>query len=405
MPGQPAISGFRALLRFLRQAAAERALPPLAQAEAARDRRQGLGEDPGADRAIEASVEWLCEAQDRSTSADGGVARHFSLCDGWAPSYPETTGYIVPTMLACAAYFHRPELRDRARRMVDWLVSIQFPEGGFQGGVIGDATVVPVTFNTGQVLLGLAAAHAEFGHEYRSPMQSAAQWLVATQDSDGCWRRHPTPFATHGEKAYETHVAWGLLEADREMPGCGYAEAALRNVRWAVTRQRSNGWFDLCDLSDPTRPLTHTIGYVLRGVLEAYRTSRERFFLDAAVRTAEGILRAIRPDRRLPGRLDADWRGVVGWVCLTGNVQIATCLFMLFRVTGDCRYRDAALAANTFVRRTVAIDGPAATRGGVKGSFPVDGGYGRFMYLSWASKFLIDSNFAELVAQTPTESE
>ena len=404
MPGRTTIPGFRSLLRFLRLAAADRALPPAARAEAARDRREGLGKDPGVDRAIEAAVDWLCEAQDRSLSADGGVARHFSLRSGWSPSYPETTGYIVPTMLACAAHLGRPELRDRAKRMVDWLVSIQFPEGGFQGGVIGETPVVPVTFNTGQILLGLAAAHAEFGAEYRGPMESAAQWLVATQDTDGCWRRHPTPFAAPGEKSYETHVAWGLLEADRQAPGHGYGEAALRNVRWAIARQRSNGWFEACDLSDPTRPLTHTIGYALRGVLEAYRSSRDKFFLDAAVRTAEGILRAIEPDGRLSGRLDAEWRGVASWVCLTGSVQIAACLFMLFQETGDRRYCNAALAANAFVRCTVAIDGPAATRGGVKGSFPVDGGYGRFTYLNWASKFLIDANFAERVIQRPNES-
>ena len=107
------------------------------------------------------------------------------------------------------------EARRRARRMLDWLVSIQLPEGGFQGGTIDHAPVVPVTFNTGQVLLGLAAGVEEFGEAYIEPMRRAADWLVATQDRDGCWRRHPSPFAAPGEKTYETHVAWGLLEADR----------------------------------------------------------------------------------------------------------------------------------------------------------------------------------------------
>jgi hypothetical protein len=46
------------------------------------------------------------------------------------------------------------------------------------------------------------------------------------------------------------------------------------------------------------------------------------------------------------------------------------------------------------------IHGPAETRGGVKGSFPVDGNYGKFEYLSWASKFLIDSLMLEQVVRT-----
>ncbi|MCC6718135.1 MAG: hypothetical protein IT555_09630, partial [Acetobacteraceae bacterium] len=43
----------------------------------------------------------------------------------------------------------------------------------------------------------------------------------------------------------------------------------------------------------------------------------------------------------------------------------------------------------------VRISGDPDQAGGVKGSFPVDGDYGRFEYLNWAAKFFIDSNLAE----------
>jgi hypothetical protein len=68
---------------------------------------------------------------------------------------------------------------------------------------------------------------------------------------------------------------------------------------------------------------------------------------------------------------------------------------LLHRITGERRYAEAAFAANAFVRRTVRLDGPAAIRGAVKGSFPVDGDYGRFQYLNWAAKFLADSLMSE----------
>ena len=45
--------------------------------------------------ALENAISWICRAQDKSISQDGGVARHFSVLDGWGPSYPETTGYII----------------------------------------------------------------------------------------------------------------------------------------------------------------------------------------------------------------------------------------------------------------------------------------------------------------------
>ena len=59
------------------------------------------------------------------------------------------------------------------------------------------------------------------------------------------------------------------------------------------------------------------------------------------------------------------------------------------------RYREAGFAANKFVRRSISYDGPDGVRGGVKGSFPIEGDYGRFEYLNWAAKFFIDSNQAE----------
>ncbi len=370
-------------------------LPVAAKAEHYRDVLGLSSHDPGVERTIEEGIMWLCRAQDSSLSQDGGVARHYSLIDGWGTSYPETTGYIVTTMLRHAKYREDEIVRDRARRMLDWLVSIQLPDGGFQAGLIDSQPIVPSTFNTGQILLGLASGVREFGDVYREAMSRAAEWLVKTQDPDGCWRKCPTPFAAPGEKAYETHVAWGLLEAARCETNRTYVEAALANVQWALRHQRENGWFDHCCLTDPSQPLTHTLGYALRGVLEAHRFTKDPALLHACRKTADGLLTAIQEDGFLPGRLDASWRGTVPWVCLTGTVQIALCWLMLYQDTGEARYRDAAYAANNYVRRTVKIDGLPETRGGVKGSFPVSGRYGTYQFLSWACKFFVDSNMLE----------
>lgn len=369
--------------------------PAAIMAERRHESDQGLGPDPGPERVLRESIGWLCLAQDRSRSADGGVARDYSLIHGWASSYPETTGYIVPTFLHYAERVNSAPIRERARRMADWLVSIQLPGGGFQGGKVDSKPVVPVTFNTGQVLLGLAAAETSLGG-YRPAMQRAADWLVESQDRDGCWRRHPTPFAKAGEKAYETHVAWGLLEAARIEPGRGYADAALANVHWAIGLQRPNGWFDRCCLDDPARPLTHTIGYAMRGVIEAYRYSRHPAFLESALRTADGVLSALRPDGHLPGRLRADWSPAANWVCLTGSAQIAHCWLMLSEFTGDPRYTEAAQKANAFVRRAVRVSGAPEVRGAVRGSYPASGPYGRYQYLNWAAKFLADALMLEI---------
>lgn len=387
---------FRGLLRPIQSAYGYLRLPGWAKSEHRLDSAGLPQADPGAERAVDEAAGWLGRAQDNSTTHDGGVARHYSLLTGWGPSYPETTGYIVPTMLAYAKLRGDEGARQRARRMLDWLVSIQMAEGGFQGGVIGAKPAVPVTFNTGQVLLGLSAGAQAFGAPYRESMSRAADWLLHTQDPDGCWRKHPSPFAAPVERTYDAHVAYGLFEAAGVEPGQGYAEAGLGNVRWALRHQRENGWFDRCCLVDPSQPLTHTLGYALRGVWEAFKFTAERYLLEACLKTAGGLLTAMGSEGFLPGRLRADWRGTDSWSCLTGTVQIAYVWLMLFQHTGQESFRDAACAANRYVRRTMKLGGPPESRGAIKGCFPVYGGYGRYEYLNWACKFFIDSNLLEL---------
>jgi Squalene-hopene cyclase C-terminal domain len=385
----------RGVIDSLRAVPAYLLLPGPAKMAHWRDHFGPPANDLGVERAIEAAVAWLGCAQDNAAPQDGGVARHFSLITGWSASYPETTGYIVPTMLEYARSYGQEAARQRAKRMLDWLVSIQFPNGAFQAGMVDAKPLVPVTFNTGQILLGLASGAHEFRDEYREAMLRAADWLVETQDADGCWRRYPTPFARPGEKTYETHVAWGLLEAARLEPHKPYAAAALANVRWALGFQRESGWFEQCCLTDPSQPLSHTLGYALRGLVEAYRFTREAALLHACQKTADGLLTAVRGDGFLPGRLQADWRGAVRWSCLTGSAQIAICWLLLYQETGKIEYRDAAFAVNRYVRRTMRSDGPPEIRGAIKGSFPIYGDYGPYQYLNWACKFFIDSNLLE----------
>lgn len=369
-------------------------LPKAARLVFKRDAAGLPAHDAGNDACIDAAADWLCRAQDNSASHDDGVSRDFNLMRGWATSYPETTGYIIPTMLAVSRLRQRPDLAERASRMLDWCERIQLPEGGFQGGRIDATPVVPVTFNTGQILIGLAAGVAHF-NRYHEAMHGAARFLRDSLDKDGCWRSHPTPFAEPGEKAYETHVAWGLFEADRVAPGNGYADAGMRQIRWAIGKQQPNGWVSSCCLNNPDAPLTHTLGYFLKGLVEAHRWSQDASVLAAALRTARGLMQAQRTDGGLPGRLCHGFEAAVTWSCLTGNVQIADSWFYLGQLDGDKAMIGAARAANAFVRRTILLEGPDGERGGVKGAFPVQGDYGPYEYLNWAAKFAIDAFMSE----------
>ena len=83
-----------------------------------------------------AALDWLGAAQDRSASADGGAARHYSLVQGWGPSYPETTGYIVPTLLAAGERLGDAALTARGRITCHVVAAapVDFPPAVTPGG-------------------------------------------------------------------------------------------------------------------------------------------------------------------------------------------------------------------------------------------------------------------------------
>ncbi len=140
---------------------------------------------------LRAAIDWLCRAQDvRNGKADsGGVSAGWSFEDGWLPSYPETSGYIVETFLAAARVLDRSDLEDRARRIIDWELSIQLPDGAFPGH-FGEPGSQPVIFNTGQIMHGMLAGFVQLGRtECLESAARAGHWLARHQDADGCWRR------------------------------------------------------------------------------------------------------------------------------------------------------------------------------------------------------------------------
>jgi hypothetical protein len=353
---------------------------------------------------LEAAMQWLCRAQD--ATPDAGVSRSYALRymkshgrSGWLASYPETTGYIIPTFLAYASLTGKSEYRERAIRMAQWEADVQMENGAVQGGVI-DFPPTPAIFNTGQVLFGWAAAYKETGSvAFLRAAQRGADFLVAAMDADGAWRRHGSEYARQGVNVYDARTAWGLLEASRVTNQAAHRDAAVRNLDFVLTKQRSNGWFEECCLDDNTRPLLHTIAYTMEGLLEAGFVLGDERFQGAARQAADALLARQRSDGSLAGRFDDGWNDAARWSCLTGDAQTAIVWLRLFESTGGRRYLDAAKRMSHYLSGTQdlrALD--PGIRGGMKGSQPIWGEYGEYEYLNWAAKFFADALMLEIRA-------
>ncbi len=346
---------------------------------------------------LEETVHWIFRAHDACEK--GGVSRSYSLrqhrryqCTGWLPPYPETTGYIIPTLFEVADVFDWPEARERAERMARWEVDVQMDSGAVRGGTTADEPS-PAVFNTGQVLFGWVRAAEVTGDAlFDEAARKASAFLVDAQDEDGAWRRGASKFAMKGGHVYNARAAWGLACYGRRADDEKALQAACRSADYALSQQNDCGWFDDNCLTDPERPLVHTIAYAAQGVLEIGLLVNQDKYVDAARKTAEAMLPVQREDGFLAGRFDSDWNAGSSWSCLTGNAQMALVWSRLADIDDREDFRQAAQRAVQFVLSTQRLESTdLGVRGGVAGSYPIWGDYGPYEYLNWAAKFLTDA--------------
>jgi len=386
----------RSLAARYRTLLAHPAFNPMGRAELAVE--ASGGHPAGGHRAhLAEAVDWMVRAQD--ATPDDGISRGYSVfyspyfrSRGWQPSYPETTGYIIPTLLEAAHHLARPELVERALRAARWEISIQLPSGAVQGGVIGEGRT-PAIFNTGQVMFGWLAAFETTGEaQYADALRRAGRYLVSVIDAEGRWIKGESDFARKDATLYNARVAWAMAEAGAALSEPGFTDAAARNLRMVARQQQRNGWFPNCCLSDPVRPLLHTVAYTIRGLLEGGRVLQDAALVDAGIRAAEALLPAVRADGWMPGRYAQDWRGAVQWSCLTGEAQMVNNWIRLGQITGDARWFEPLERVLTFVKRTQnRTSADPGLRGGIKGSAPMSGGYGQYEILNWATKYFADA--------------
>lgn len=346
---------------------------------------------------LQAAPEWLARAQD--ITPDGGIARGYSVAwnryfgaRGWQPPYPETTGYLIPTLYAAAHHLGRPDVAQRAERAARWELEVQLPSGAVRGGVIGEPES-PAVFNTGQVMFGWLSAFAETRDDrYADATRRAGRFLVSMVDANGHWQLGSSRFARTSSTMYNVRTAWALALAGLRLGEPTFVVAAKPNLEYVLGRIHPDGWLPVCCLNDPERPLLHTLAYAIRGLVEAGVVLQEEGATQIGAIAAEHLATAVREDGWMAGRFAAGWRPVAKWSCLTGEVQMVNVWLGLHHLTGEAKWLEPVPRVLRFVKSTQnRTSRNPGLRGGIKGSAPIGGRYGRYEVLSWATKFFVDA--------------
>ncbi len=359
---------------------------------------------------LSACITWLQHAQNINTG--GGVSAMYHIdTQSWDADYPETTGYIIPTFLCYHHYTGDNAYKESAIAMGDWEISIQDIDGGV-GEPAGVYGLRPRVFNTAQVILGwLSLYKYTENNKYLEAASKAGDWILSKQDSDGKW----TKSTYNGPKAYKSRVSWALLELYAVTNEKKYRDAAKTSLDWILSQAQENGWFDNNSLTEPGKPWTHLIGYVLGGLLEIYRLENLNIDYEKTIsllhNAAKGIIEYyFRRNEQvsdkqlliLPGTFDNNWFSKDSWSCITGNAQLEFFFRRLHGYTADPLLIEAAdlILINTKKLHFMdEIDDPNLY-GGLCGSYPIAGDYCGYAIPNWGVKFFADCLLQRISAKT-----
>lgn len=346
---------------------------------------------------LRAAIEWLCTAQDavKKGVRDGGVSAAYDLWKGgWQQSYRETTGYIIETFLEYYRHTKDKRYLERAICMGDWELSVQCEDGAV-GEIKKDGSIGKKIFNTGQVLLGFIALYKETESEkYLRAARKGADWIVNNQDVDGGWGAYTMQGSNREPKTFHSRVAWPLLLLYHITNEQKYRDSALHNIVWILMQQQSNYWFGNVSLTE-SPPWTHVIAYTINGLLECYPLldAPDDKLLRACYGAADVVLQSYKQHggALLAGSFDGKWKPDTMYSCLTGNAQMSIVWMQLYQLTGEKKFLEGACKILEQTKTTQFLSGRKELRGGIPGSYPIDGNYGPYQLPNWAPKFFADA--------------
>ncbi|HEX3728270.1 MAG TPA: prenyltransferase/squalene oxidase repeat-containing protein, partial [Opitutaceae bacterium] len=191
-------------------------------------------------------------------------ADHNAMLD---PPTADITGRILEML---AAYQHPPS-DPRVRRAVNFIFSLQEPDGSWFG-----RWGVNYVYGTFLVLRGLEAA----GIDRADPrIQRAAAWLRQVQQADGGWGEtcgtYDDPATRGAGPATPSQTAWGVLGL--LAAGDTSSESLLIGVEWLLRRQLPDGSWDESTGAGANRQALYTATGFPRVFYLAYHLYRQYF--------------------------------------------------------------------------------------------------------------------------------
>jgi hypothetical protein len=336
---------------------------------------------------------WLKASFD-ATEQRGSAAFHswlrFPHRLGWSAAYPETTGYIIETLLDYHTLTGEQWLFDYSKNAADWICTLQKKNGALPGGLgeNGEESV----FNTGMMLFGLVRIFEKIQDEkYKIVIEKAVNWLLSILEKDGSWQKGA--YVNDYVPSYYTRVVWAILKANSILKNDKITILMQHALDFYKAKVNENGTVQHWAFEKNKPAFTHTIAYTQRGFLEAGILLNDEKSIEIAKHISLIISDLFEKNKKIAGTYDEFWQGDYSFICNTGNAQLSLNAARIYEYTGEVFY--LYLAKKTFqtVENAPSRIPIKGFYGSIQGSSPYWGKYIKFAAPNWAAKFWLDAKF------------
>jgi len=259
-------------------------------------------------------------------------------------SYPEVTGYYIPTLLDWG-------MKDLALRYGKWLLTIQNDDGSWND----PRGKSPYVFDTGQILRGLHALADEY-LEFKQPLLKGCDWIKSRQLESGRITTPDTSMWGHGlSESIHLYAIAPLLWAAEKFDRPDLKTVVEKALQYYIGERKDFRY----------NCLSHFHAYEIDGIIELGRT-------DLAQNAMKEIAALQRKNGSVPG-----YPGQAG-VCSTGLFQYAVIWYKL----GEMDRADRAF------EYACSLQNPS---GGWFGSYGKCDNYFVDAEIAWAVKYFLDA--------------
>ena len=338
---------------------------------------------------------FLINSNKKTRGSSAYYSRIYNPINGWSNPYPETTGYIIPTLISLSKIDGYEFLENNIINISDWLLSIQNQDGSFCGGLYPNNKQNKSIFNTAQIIIGLLAASNYFKDDkFLDAAHNAANWLSDNQEDSGDWIKYQ--YYKEFSPSYYTRVAWPMLEVAKLTNNNIIKDSAIKSLDNILSKVKKNHFIKDAGFKKNNYAFLHTICYTIRGFLESSLILDRSDYWDTAYDLAYYFLRKYEIDHRLGGAYYEDLKSINWYRCLTGEAQLCIIWLKIFNNNDDIRFVNASSKLLDDICKTQPMhDSLFLKKGGLKGSQPYFGRYIPFRQPNWSTKFFIDAILLE----------